>query len=153
MESLYFLIPLFFILLFSFPLLLKLKVCFTKNNDIILSLYMFKIRLILLKVCFVNGKLFLFVNKNKKEIELSLSTKQIYFVDHLTKNIIQKMQLKKIGIFIRYGSLDAYTTAMGMLTVLKKLFVLTLKITEELALLIQKHILLLTKMCLVLLAI
>ena len=112
MESLYFLIPLFFIIIFSLPLSIKLKVCLNKNNDIILSLFLFKIRLILVRVSFINGKLFLFINKNKKEIELFLSQKQIYFVDHLTKNVLQKMQLKKVGVFFRYGNFDAYKTAM-----------------------------------------
>lgn len=111
MESLYFLVPLFFIIIFSMPLIIKLKVCLNKDNNLILALYLFKIRLILLKVCFVNGKLFLFLNKNKKEIELSLSAKQIYFVDHFTENVINKMQLKKVGMYFRYGNYDAFNTA------------------------------------------
>lgn len=113
MESLYFLIPLFFVLILIFPLNISLKLCLDihKKKGYV-SIFLWKLRIILIKVVMRDDKLFIITKKKKKEIELSLSFKQIYFIDYIVENLKDKTRVKKLSINSRIGTKDAYSTAM-----------------------------------------
>ena len=113
MESLYFLIPLFFVVSLVFPLNFRLKssVNITKNTSF-LAIYLFKIRLVLFKIIYNENKLFVTTKKKKKEIEITISLNEIYFIDTFIENLKEKLQFRKVVINSKLGTNDAASTAI-----------------------------------------
>ena len=119
MESLYFLLPLFFIVALVIPLNIKIKLCFNAQNEMVyVSIFLWKLKLVLFKIFSKDKSIIVTTKKHKKEIEFSLSIKQIYFVEQLTNNLKSKTQIKKICIYGKVGLVDAYKTAMACSTLI-----------------------------------
>ena len=58
MESLYFLIPFFLVIILSFPLMLRLRVILDLNEHKgIISLYLFKLKLVLVLFEYIDEKI------------------------------------------------------------------------------------------------
>ncbi len=118
MESLYFLLPLFFIVVIILPLNFRIKLCLNVQKEIIyVSIFFWKFKIVLFKIFFKDKNIIITTKKKKKEIEFSLSAKQIYFVEQLTNNLKSKTQIRKICVYGRVGYYDAYKTAMTCATV------------------------------------
>ena len=119
MESLYLAIPLFFIIL----LIIYFQIKVNSQIDvlagyILLTLSLFKIKILKIKFMYKNNKLYFFVNKKEKEINIKLSFKQVYFVNQFISNLKDKIVLKNLNIQGKIGTLDAYKTSMQSATVL-----------------------------------
>lgn len=126
MESLYFLIPLFFVVLMVFPLSLRVKLALDVNKkQAITSIFLWKIKLITLKIYIKDNKLYLLTKRKKKEIEIKLSIKEIYFVESIGENLKDKTTLRKVNFYGKVGLDDAKNTAVAtgsILIALKTLF-------------------------------
>ena len=119
MESLYFLIPLFFVIVFIFPLAIRLKLAADLNhNQVIVSVFLWKIKVITIKLYIRDNKIYLLTKKKKKEIEITLSIKQIYFVEQLGENLKDKVRPKKIVFWGKIGRDDAKNTAVTCGTII-----------------------------------
>ena len=113
MESLYFLLPLFFVLLILMPINFKIKTTLNADKKMIyLSIFLWKFKLVLFKIFLNDKKVILYKKKKKKEIEISLSVKQIYFVEQLSNNLKSKTQIHKISFYGKIGLSDAFNTAL-----------------------------------------
>ncbi len=118
MESLYFLLPLFFIVVVILPLNFRLKLCFNAQKGIVyVSIFLWKFKLVLFKIFPKDKNIIITTKKHKKEIEFSLSIKQIYFVEQFTNNLKSKTQIRKICVYGRVGYFDAYKTAITCATI------------------------------------
>lgn len=119
MESLYLTIPLFFILLiityFQIKISAKIDVL---EGYILLTLSLFRIKILKIKLEYKSNKIYLFVNKKEKEINIKLSFKEVYFVNQFMSNLKNKIMIKNLDIQCQIGTLDAYTTAMQSATIL-----------------------------------
>lgn len=126
MESLYFLIPLFFVIVFVFPLSLRIKVASDLNKkQMIISAFLWKIKLITVKLYVRDNKIYLITKRKKKEIEIKLSIKEIYFVESIGENLKDKTTLRKLAFWGKVGLVDAKDTAVitgTILIILKSLF-------------------------------
>ncbi len=126
MESLYFLIPLFFIIICVFPLSIRVKLASDLNKkQAIMSIFLWKIKIIILKIYVKDKKLYLLTKRKKKEIEIKLSIKEIYFVESIGENLKDKTTLRKVNFYGKVGLIDAKNTAVttgSILIVLKSLF-------------------------------
>ena len=119
MESLYFLLPLFFIVILILPLNFRIKLCFNAQKEIVyVSIFLWEIKLILFKIFPKDKSIIVTTKKHKKEIEFSLSIKQIYFVEQLTNNLKSKTQIRKVCVYGRVGYYDAFKTAMTCATII-----------------------------------
>ena len=113
MESLYFLLPLFFIILFIVPLNFRIKLVFNLfENNILLSFFIWKIKITTLKIMVKDKNIIIITKKKKKEVQFSLSIKQIYFVETLIDNLKNKVQVRKINVNSKIGIIDSAQTAM-----------------------------------------
>ena len=113
MESLYFLLPLFFILLLIVPLNFKIKLVFNLfENNVLISFFIWRIKISTLKITLKNNNIIIITKKKKKEVQFSLSIKQIYFVETLIDNLKNKIQAKKINVNSKIGLIDSAQTAM-----------------------------------------
>lgn len=113
MESLYFLIPLFFILLIILPFYFKVKVCLNmqKQNGAI-SIHLFKIRLLLIRFKLQNQNIVIRKKKRKQEMEFQLSEKQVRFLQQFMVQIKDKIRIKYLHSFSKIGVSDALQTAL-----------------------------------------
>ena len=113
MESLYFLIPLFFIVLMVMPLNIILKTALNVDDNVLLiSIFLWKIKLKTIKLTIQENKIFVITTKKKEEIKLTVSDKQIYFVEQLVNNIKDKIQPRKVCVYAKVGVHDAKNTAI-----------------------------------------
>ena len=126
MESLYFLIPLFFVIIMVFPLSFRIKFALDSNKkQMIVSAFLWKLKLITIKLCVKNNKIYLITKQRKKEIELKLSIKEIYFVESIGENLKDKTTLRKLEFCGKVGLVDAKDTAVitsSILIILKSFF-------------------------------
>ena len=113
MESLYFLIPLFFVIMLVFPINFRVKCSINLTANLsYLAIYLFKLRLALFKVVYSEKKLFITTKKKKKEIEITISMNEIYFIDTFLENLKEKVQFRKLCVNSKIGTTDAYKTAI-----------------------------------------
>ena len=113
MESLYFLVPLFFIFLAIFPINIRLKGCLSLSKKIAyITLFVGKFKIKLFKASLKNNKLYISTKHKQKEIELSLSIKQIYFIDQIIDNLKDKVIIRKVVVNTKAGTNDACSTAL-----------------------------------------
>lgn len=119
MESVYFLSLLFFIVILIIPINARIKSALNLyDNAAIISVFIWKFKIITIKLFVRDNSIFILTKKKKKEIEISLSIKQIYFVEQLMENIKDKLQIKKVCIYSKIGLIDAHKTAIMCGTIL-----------------------------------
>ena len=113
MESLYFLIPLFLIILVTFPISLNIRASFNlKNKTGIVSLYVFNIRLTLLMFRLKDNNIVIKKNKKEEIVEFELSEKQNRFVKQFSVQIQNKVNVKNLISYTRIGTKDALETSI-----------------------------------------
>lgn len=126
MESLYFLVLLFFIAIIIIPLSLRIKMALNLyESTAIVSIFLWKIKVVTLKIIVKDKSIFILTKKKKKQLEITLSIKQIYFVEQLTENLKDKLQIRKIAVYSKLGFNDAYKTSMfcgAYISLIKTLF-------------------------------
>ena len=116
--------PLFFVLILITPINFRLKIVLNVNQKMAyVSIFLWKLRIIFFKLFVRDNSIFVLTKKKKKEIEISLSIKQIYFVEQFLDNLKDKVQPKKIAVYSKIGTNNAHTTAMicGTITALIKM--------------------------------
>lgn len=113
MESLYLLIPLFFIILLIIPICFNVRIDIDgKKKRIDIILFILKIPVIKLKLLYKNNMIFLYINKKQQDLDIQLSVKQVYFINQFSTNLKDKIQIKYLDISSQIGLNDAYSTAM-----------------------------------------
>ncbi len=113
MQSLYFLIPTFFILLFLMPIYLQLRVSFNAlENSGVFCLYIFKIKIVYYFFSFTNNDIILKNEKRTKEKSYDLGSPEALFFKALTKQIKDKTRLRYLEIYYNIGVGDAFLTSM-----------------------------------------
>ena len=126
MESLYFLIPLFFVMVFVVPLSMRIKfACDINKNQTIISAFLWKLKLITIRLYIKDNKIYLITKHKEKEIEIKLSIKEIYFVESIGENLKDKTTLRKLAFWGKIGLIDAKDTALStgsLLVALKCIF-------------------------------
>ena len=111
MENLYFLIPLFFVVIFCIPINFRIKIAINFNKkNIIFSLFLWKIKIVTLQA-FIRGTKIFIKSKKKKQINISFKSKSMQFMENFMTNLKSKIQPKKICIYSRIGLGDAKDTA------------------------------------------
>lgn len=130
MDSLYLLIPTFFIVLFLSPVLVQARITFNlQSKSGVLCLYIFGIK-ILYYLYQLQGKTIILKNqKQTKQKSLSFEDKDLLFVENLSKQIKDKTRLKDLYVFYNLGAGDAFLSAMlgGILNVVVLTFFTSLK--------------------------
>lgn len=125
MENLFFLIPLFFIIILVLPLLVKIKLSIdAKSLTGIMVLYLWNIKIRIIRVYVKDNKIFMY-SKKKKEIKFSFSSKSVMFMQQFISNLKDKIQPRQICVYSKIGTSDAKNTAVingNMLILLKTLF-------------------------------
>ena len=126
MESLYFLLALFFIIILFIPLNFRIKgVLNIQSGWLLISIFLWKIKIIFLRLLIKDKTIYITTKKKKKEIQISLSQKQIYFVEQLIENLKNKVQPRKISIYSKIGTFNAAQTALicgSIVAIFKSLF-------------------------------
>ena len=103
----------FFLIFLILPIFAKGYLSFDVLNNIgVISLYIFFIKILAYKIKRKNNRIILYTEKNKRQIEVKVSQKQIRFLKQFTVQMKQKIILKNITVFSRIGLNDAYTTAL-----------------------------------------
>lgn len=114
MQSLWLIIVVFFLVLLIMPIFAKAYFSFDFLNNLgVVSLYILFIKIIAYKITFKNGQVVIYTSKNKKEIELRVSDKQLRFLKQLSVQLKEKVILKSVVFFSRIGLNDAFKTALG----------------------------------------
>ncbi|MBQ7884920.1 MAG: DUF2953 domain-containing protein [Clostridia bacterium] len=113
MQIVWHVVIVFFLLLLIVPIFAKVYACFDVFGNIgAVSLYVFFIKIIAYKVRISDGKLIFFTEKNKKEVEVQVSQKQLRFLEQFGVQMKEKTIIKNINVYSRIGMQDAFATAM-----------------------------------------
>ncbi|MBE7074421.1 MAG: DUF2953 domain-containing protein [Clostridiales bacterium] len=107
-------IVVFFLLLLIVPIFSKVYVTFDILNNIgVLSIYVLFIKIFAYKIKREGKEIILFTEKDKKEVQLKVSKKQLRFLKQLSVQLKEKILLKRAVFYSRIGLNDAYLTALG----------------------------------------
>lgn len=113
MESIYLLIPLFLLLVFTIPLIINIRLSFNlKNYTGIVSIYLFKIKIILVIFRLKDHNVIVHKKSKKSESEFELSDKQKRFFEQFIFQIKDKVNIKTLVSFTRIGTQDALVTSI-----------------------------------------
>ena len=113
MQIFWYALIVFFLLLLIVPIFVKGYFYFDVLGNLgAISLFVFFIKIIAYKVKIEKGRLVFFTEKNRKEVPLEISQKQLRFLEQFGVQIKQKLIVRKITIFTRIGTKDAYAAAM-----------------------------------------
>lgn len=113
MESIYLLIPLFLLLVFTIPLIINIRLSFNlKNYTGIVSIYLFKIKIILVIFRLKGHNVIVHKKSKKSESEFELSDKQKRFFEQFIFQIKDKVNIKTLVSFTRIGTQDALVTSI-----------------------------------------
>ena len=115
MQIVWHIVIVFFLLLLIVPIFAKAYLYFDVLSNVgVISLYVFFIKIIAYKLKISKGYIILYTEKNKKQIEVQVSQKQLRFLKQFTVQMKQKVILKNVTAFSRIGLNDAYSTALGV---------------------------------------
>lgn len=113
MQSLWLIVVVFFLIIAIIPIFAKAYVTFDFLNNIgVISLYVFCFKVITYKAKFEKFNLVLYTNKGKTDVQVEVSSKQLRFLKQLSAQLKQKIILKNLSFYTRFGLLDAYATAI-----------------------------------------
>ena len=128
--SLYFLIPAFVILVLIFPIFAEMRVSFNPLfNRGVIALFMFKFKVLYFIFSFHGKYIELQIENETKRQKLEFSSPQFAVMEEFTKQIKDKLRLKKLLLFYNIGTGDAFSSAMlcGLINQLVTNFFLRLK--------------------------
>lgn len=115
MQIVWQIIVVFFLIVLILPIFSKAYVCYNVlDNNGVVSLYIFFIKIISYKIKIASGNIIFFTEKDKKQIELQVSTKQLRFLQQFSVQMKQKVIIKNITAFSKIGLNDAYHTALAV---------------------------------------
>ena len=136
MESLFLLIPLFFIVIILVPISLKIRLSYNvEKNRGVSSIYIGPIKIFLF-IFKIKGKAIIVKTKKKRrEIDIDFSDKQMRFIEEFTKQIEQKIRIKKFYIMGRIGlfSADKNAIIVSFISIISKIFLSILKTKKSYA--------------------
>lgn len=113
MQSLWLIIVVFFLLIFIIPILTKLHLSYDIIHNIgTFSLYIYFIKVFAYKIRIKDKNITIITEENAKEIETTLSNKQMRFLQQLNSQLKQKLIVRKITIYSRIGLKDASLSAI-----------------------------------------
>lgn len=113
MESLYLLIPLFFVLCLIIPLSINIRVAFNlRTYTGIVSLYLFKFRIVLMMFRLKDSNIIIQKKNKNTESEIQLSEAQKRFVKQFVIEIKDKLNIKNLSSYTRIGTFDALETSV-----------------------------------------
>ncbi len=130
MISLYYLIPAFVILLLVFPIFAEVRVSFNPLfNRGVVALFLFRFKVLYFIFSFHGKYIELQNEKETKRQELEFSSQQFALVEEFSRQIKDKLRLKKIYVFYNIGTGDAFSSALlcGFLNLALTQVFLTLK--------------------------
>ncbi len=130
MQSVWLIVVVLFFVLLIVPVFAKAYLSYDFLNNVgIVSLYVFFVKILTYKLKFVKNQIVVYTNKNKKEVEVEISNKQIRFLKQFSVQMQQKIIVKKVNFFSRIGLNDAFYTALcsGMINVVSGMLVAYLK--------------------------
>ena len=113
MQSLWLIVVVFFLILLIIPFFCKVHLSYDILNNLgVLSVYVFFIKIIVLKIKLKGKDIILISEKNKKQIETKISKKQMRFLEQLNAQLKQKIIVRKISAYSRIGTGDAMSSAL-----------------------------------------
>ena len=113
MESIYLLIPLFLLLILITPLIVNIRLSFNlKSYTGIISIYMFKIKILLVIFRLKDHNIIVHKKSKKSESEFELSDEQKQFIEQFVVQIKDKVNIKTLVSFTRIGTHDALETSL-----------------------------------------
>ena len=113
MESLYFLIPAFVIVVLVFPVFAEVRVSFNPLfNRGVVALFLFRFKVLYFIFSFHGKYIELENEKETKRQELEFSSQQFALMEEFSKQIKDKVRLKKMYVFYNIGTGDAYSSAL-----------------------------------------
>ena len=114
MQSFVLIIVVFFLALIIVPMIVKAHISYDfLNNMGAVSFYFFFIKIFAYRLRIKNKNLVLISDKKEKVVETEISDKQMRFLEQLTIQFKQKVIIRKMYVYSRIGTGDAYTTAMA----------------------------------------
>ena len=136
MQSIWFIILLFFLILFIIPIFAKAYISFDilKNLGTVL-MYILFFKIISYKIRFQKGQIVVYTSKDKQEVELKVSDKQLRFIKQMSVQLKEKIILKNVIMYSRIGAGDASNTALatGLFNALVSCFMGYVKNTKKTA--------------------
>lgn len=115
MQIIWQIIVVFFLIVLILPIFSKIYIYYNVLDNIgVVSLYVFFIKIISYKAKITRGNIIFFTEKDKKQIELQVSTKQLRFLQQFSVQMKQKVIIKNITVFSKIGLNDAYHTALAV---------------------------------------
>ena len=113
MNSLYYLIPCFVIFLLVFPIFAEVRISFNPLfNRGVVALFLFRFKVLYFIFSFHGKYIELQNEKETKRQELEFSSEQFALVEEFSKQIKDKVRLKKMYVFYHIGTGDAYSSAL-----------------------------------------
>ncbi len=129
-NSLYFLIPMFIILLLVFPVFAEVRLSYNPiYNRGVVALFLFKKKVIYYIFSFHGGYIELQNEKETKAEQLQFQSEKFEVVEEFGKQMMDKVKLKKLYIFYNIGVGDAFASSMlcGFINQVFSFFFLFLK--------------------------
>ena len=113
MNSLYYLIPAVVVIILVFPVFAEVRVSFNPLfNRGVVALFLFRIKVFYFIVSFHGTYVELQNEKETKRQEIEFSSQQFAHVEEFSKQIKDKIRLKKMYVFYNIGTGDAYSSAL-----------------------------------------
>ena len=113
MQSLWLIIIVFFVMLSILPIVCKVNLSYDLFNNLgVISINVFFIRVLLLKLRIENGKLCLYSGKSKKTLNIKLSEAKKRFLKQFSVQIKEKIIIKDCITSSIIGVNDAMNTAL-----------------------------------------
>jgi len=111
--SLFYIIPMLFILLIAFPIFVELRASFNPlYNRGVIALFIFKKQIFYFQFS-LNGKYITIQNQNGNETKkLEFSSPEVAVVEEFLNQLKDKIRLKRCFIFYNIGLGDAFNSAM-----------------------------------------
>ena len=113
MQSLYYLIPMFLIILFIFPLILQVRVSFSLEDfSGVICLFIFKIKVKYYMYQIKGSKIILQNEKQTKIKEFEFDPSQLVIAQIFKSQLKNKARVKELFVFYNIGLGDAFRSAM-----------------------------------------
>lgn len=113
MQSLYFLIPTFFILLLMLPVFLEVKLSYNiLENSGVICIYLAKIKLKYYLFEIYKNSVRLKDEESVSEKQLDFSSPEIALIEEFSRQVKQKARLKYLEVWYHLGLEDTFLTSM-----------------------------------------
>jgi len=113
MNSLYYLIPVFFIILFLLPIFVKVKATYNLIDNVGgAGFFIFGLKIVSLKFSLNAFGIKIYKDDEIKKEKFDFESEEAVFMGNFLKQIKQKIHLKLLQIYYNIGLNDAFQTAM-----------------------------------------